>query len=64
VRAPLFPVMQIAGLAVLAALLITMGLSKDWNVSWMVGAPWLALLTGAYFIWKRAAGAPLGARAP
>jgi hypothetical protein len=24
----------------------------------MVGAPWLALLTGAYFIWKRAAAAP------
>jgi L-asparagine transporter-like permease len=49
---PLFPFMQIAGLALLAALLITMGLDKDWNLSWIVGVPWLLLLTGAYFVWK------------
>ncbi len=55
VRMPLFPVMQIAGLILLAALLVTMGLDKDWNVSWIVGVPWLALLTAAYFIWKKAA---------
>jgi AAT family amino acid transporter len=54
VRMPLFPVMQIAGLALLTALLITMGLDKDWNVSWMVGLPWLGLLTAGYFIWKKA----------
>jgi L-asparagine transporter-like permease len=54
VRMPLFPVMQIAGLALLAALLVTMGLDKDWNISWIVGAPWLGLLTIAYFTWKRA----------
>jgi L-asparagine transporter-like permease len=53
VRMPLFPVMQIAGLALLAALLATMGLDKDWNVSWMVGLPWLGLLSIAYFVWKR-----------
>jgi len=52
VRMPLFPVMQIAGLTLLVALMITMGLDKDWNVSWMVGIPWLALLTVAYFIWR------------
>jgi AAT family amino acid transporter len=53
VRMPLFPVMQIAGLALLLALLVTMGLTKDWRISWLVGAPWLGLLTGAYFFWKR-----------
>ena len=53
VRMPLFPVMQIAGLVLLAALLITMGLDKGfWNVSWIVGVPWLVLLTGAYFLRK------------
>jgi L-asparagine transporter-like permease len=53
VRMPLFPFMQIAGLILLIALLITMGLDTAfWNVSWIVGVPWLALLTGAYFIWK------------
>jgi amino acid transporter, AAT family len=53
VRMPLFPYMQIAGLVLLVALLITMGLDTAfWNVSWIVGVPWLALLTGAYFIWR------------
>jgi hypothetical protein len=48
VRMPFFPAMQIVGLTLLGALLITMGLSKDWNVSWIVGVPWLGLLTIAY----------------
>jgi L-asparagine transporter-like permease len=55
VRMPFFPVMQIAGLLLLAALLVIMGLDKDWSLSWIVGAPWLILLTIAYFLWKRAA---------
>jgi amino acid transporter, AAT family len=53
VRMPLFPFMQIAGLALLVALLVTMGLDKDWTLSWRVGVPWLAMLTAAYFLWKR-----------
>jgi AAT family amino acid transporter len=53
VRMPFFPYMQIAGLGLLAALLITMGLDKDWNVSWLVGVPWLGLLTILYFAWRR-----------
>ena len=53
VRMPFFPVMQIAGLALLLALLVTMGLDKDWNLSCIVGIPWLLFLTAAYFIWKR-----------
>jgi L-asparagine transporter-like permease len=53
VRMPLFPALQIAGLGLLAALLATMGLDPDWNISWIVGVPWLILLTLGYFIWKR-----------
>jgi len=53
VRMPLFPYMQIAGLILLAALLITMGLDTAfWDISWIVGVPWLVLISGAYFIWK------------
>jgi L-asparagine transporter-like permease len=40
-----------------AAILVTMGLDTEfWNISWIVGVPWLALLTLAYFIWKARAG--------
>jgi L-asparagine transporter-like permease len=60
VRTPLFPWMQIAGLALLGALLVTMGLDRDWHVSWLVGVPWLGVLTLAYFLWKRT---PTGAAA-
>jgi L-asparagine transporter-like permease len=54
VRMPFFPVMQIAGLALLAGLLVTMALDPDWQLSWIVGVPWLGLLTIAYFVWKKA----------
>ena len=54
VRMPLFPYMQLAGLGLLVAILITMGLDTDfWNISWIVGVPWLLLITAAYFGWKR-----------
>ncbi|MDE2357430.1 MAG: amino acid permease [Alphaproteobacteria bacterium] len=52
-RTPLFPIPQIFGLGLLAALLVTMGLSPDWNVSWKVGVPWLALLSLAYVLGRR-----------
>jgi L-asparagine transporter-like permease len=52
VRTPFFPWMQIAGLVLVGSLLITMGLDADWRLSWIVGVPWLLLLTAAYFIWK------------
>lgn len=58
VRAPLFPAMQIVALGLLAAILITMGLDKDWNLSWIVGVPWLILLSIAYFVLKRARSRP------
>ena len=54
VRMPLFPWMQIFGLLMLSAVLITMGLSKDYNVSWEFGVPWMLLISGAYLLWARA----------
>jgi len=60
VRMPLFPAMQIAGLGLLTAVLVTMGLDQDWNLSWFVGVPWLILLTIAYFVWKRVKSPPGG----
>ena len=53
VRMPFFPVIQIAGLALLCAVLVTMGLDKEiWRISWIVGVPWLALVSSAYFLLK------------
>ena len=55
VRMPFFPYLQIIGILLLAAVLITMGLDTNfWNISWIVGVPWLVAVTLAYFIWKRA----------
>ncbi len=50
---PLFPLLQILALVILGAVLITMGIDPAWNVAWIVGVPWLVLLSTAYFIWKR-----------
>jgi AAT family amino acid transporter len=63
VRMPFFPGMQIAGLALLVAVLITMGLDKEvWRISWIVGVPWLVLVSVGYFIWKARRGrAPVAA---
>jgi L-asparagine transporter-like permease len=47
------PWLQIAGILILGAVLITMGIDRAWNVSWIVGVPWLVLLSAAYFAWKR-----------
>ncbi len=53
VRMPLFPYLQITGLVLLGAILITMGLDTEfWNISWIVGVPWMVLITIAYFVWK------------
>ena len=50
VRMPLFPWMQLAGLGLLGAILVTMGLDTEfWNISWIVGVPWLILISAAYF---------------
>jgi AAT family amino acid transporter len=53
VRMPLFPLVQIVGLGVLVAVLITMGLDQEvWGISWIVGVPWLGLLSISYFMRK------------
>ncbi len=54
VRMPFFPVFQIAGLLLLAAIMITMGLDTEfWDISWIVGVPWFVLITLFYFVWRR-----------
>ena len=54
VRMPGFPWIQIAGLALLCAVLVTMGLDKDtWRISWIVGVPWLLLISTVYFMVKK-----------
>lgn len=52
VRMPLFPWMQYAGLILLAAILVTMGLDPNLYVSWVYGVPWLILISAAYFLWE------------
>ena len=60
VKTAFFPVLQIAGLVLLGAVLVTMGIDKDWRISWICGVPWLVGLSIAYLVWKaraRSAGA-------
>lgn len=58
VRTPLFPYMQIAGLLLLSAILLTMAFDTEfWNVAWIVGVPWLALISVVYWFWKGRSGA-------
>lgn len=56
VRMPLFPWLQYAGLAMLAAILITMGLDAKLRVSWEYGVPWVVLISAAYFLRRARAG--------
>jgi len=68
VRMPGFPLVQAAGLSVLCAILVTMGLDKEtWRISWIVGVPWIAFLSLGYAVVKargrrrsRIGAAPLG----
>ncbi|HEY6514543.1 MAG TPA: amino acid permease [Steroidobacteraceae bacterium] len=50
IRMPFFPWMQYAGLAMLAGILVTMGLDPTFDVSWLYGVPWVALISLAYFV--------------
>ncbi len=53
-RTPFFPVPQIIGIAVLSALLVTMAFDTQfWNVAWIVGVPWLLLLSLIYAVRQR-----------
>ena len=66
-RMPFFPYMQILGLGLLAAILVTMGLDTEfWNISWIVGVPWMIAVSIAYWVWKRfhPTGVSTSSRAP
>jgi amino acid transporter, AAT family len=65
VRTPGFPLVQIAGLLLLCAVLITMGLDKEtWQISWIVGIPWLMLVSAGYFLMKARRARSAAAAAP
>jgi len=65
VRMPGFPIVQIAGLTLLCAVLVTMGLDKEtWRISWIVGVPWLALISAMYFILKARNGRAVSGAVP
>jgi L-asparagine transporter-like permease len=54
VRMPWFPWLQLIALGLLVAILVTMGLDREfWGISWIVGVPWLVLLSIAYFVWRQ-----------
>lgn len=53
VRMPFFPYMQIVGLLLLTAILVTMAMDTEfWNISWIVGVPWMLFISLAYLVWK------------
>lgn len=57
VRAPLFPWLQVAGLAALAAVIVTMALDADiWRSSVIVGVAWLGVVVLAYVLRRQTAG--------
>ena len=63
VRTPLFPGLQLSALVLLCAVLVTMGLDTEfWNISWIVGVPWLMLISAAYFFRVRTVAAGTRAR--
>jgi amino acid transporter, AAT family len=50
-HAPLSPWLQILGLGLLFAVLVTMGLDTEfWNVAIIVGVPWVIVVTLGYFV--------------
>lgn len=56
VQMPFFPYAQILGLALLAAIAVTMALDTDfWQTAVIAGVPWLVVVTAAYFVWRRVA---------
>lgn len=52
VRMSLFPWMQYAGLTMLAAILVTMGLMPSLHLSWVYGVAWIILISSAYYLWR------------
>lgn len=53
-RMPFFPYAQILGLALLAAITVTMALDTEfWNIAVIAGVPWLVFTAIAYVLWKQ-----------
>lgn len=52
VRMPLFPWMQYAGLAMLAAILVTLGFNPNMQIAWIYGVPWVIIVSVAYLVWR------------
>ena len=53
-RAPFSPYLQWLALLLLVAILITMGLDTEfWNIAIIVGVPWVAIVSLAYFVTRR-----------
>lgn len=57
-QAPFSPYLQVVAALLLLSLLVTMGLDTEfWNIAIIVGLPWLAAITLAYFTMRRRAAA-------
>jgi AAT family amino acid transporter len=52
IKAPLFPVLQWIGIILLSAILITMAFSPDFRVAWIVGVPFIVIISIA-FLFRR-----------
>lgn len=53
-QAPFSPYLQVVAALLLLSLLVTMGLDTEfWNIAIIVGLPWLAAITLAYFATRR-----------
>lgn len=54
IRSPFFPYAQYLGIALLVAILITMGMDREfWSVGIISGSIWVAILTVIYLVRKR-----------
>jgi AAT family amino acid transporter len=59
VQMPFFPYAQLLGLALLAAIAVTMALDTDfWQTAVIAGVPWLVIVASAYFVWRRLSPGP------
>ena len=52
-RAPLYPILPIAGAGLLAAILLTMLFNPDWRFAWYAGVPFLIILVVLYYVFRR-----------
>jgi L-asparagine transporter-like permease len=52
-HAPFSPWLQVMGLVLLLAVLVTMGLDTEfWNIAIIVGVPWVIVVSGCYFLMR------------